>query len=339
MADQQLFKKLVAFSDIHFGYKGDSKQHNQDCEDFVSWFIEESKNFGAETCIFLGDWHHNRARTNVSTMNYSLRNIERLGKAFKKFFFITGNHDLYYRDKRELNSMEFSRNVDNVNIVSKPLNRDGVAIIPWLVGDEWKKIGRIKCKYMFGHFELPQFKMNAMVNMPETGQLHAEDFIHPEYIFSGHFHKRQIQEKMIYIGNPFPHNYSDAWDDDRGMMFLEWDKEPFFKSWEGAPKYRKLILSELLENPKACLDSNTYARIEMDISPTYEEISYIKEIIMDEYNPRDITLMPTQQDEYTEDFGGELNFESVDSLVLSHLASIESNSIDNELLARIYNTL
>ncbi|KKK84192.1 hypothetical protein LCGC14_2785820, partial [marine sediment metagenome] len=189
MADQQLFKKLVCFTDIHFGLKGDSRQHNQDCEDFVSWFIEEAKNFGAETCIFLGDWHHNRARINVSTMNYSLRNIERLGNTFEKFFFITGNHDLYYRDKRELNSMEFGRNVSNVNIVSKPLNQDGVAIIPWLVGSEWKKIGRIKCKYMFGHFELPKFKMNAMINMPETGQLHAEDFSHPEYIFSGHFHK------------------------------------------------------------------------------------------------------------------------------------------------------
>ena len=144
MSEQQLFKKLVAFTDVHFGLKSDYKQHNDDCENFISWFIEEAKEFGADTCIFLGDWHNNRARTNVSTMNYSLRNIERLGEAFEKFFFITGNHDLYYRDKRELNSMEFSRNINNVNIVSKPLNRDGVAIIPWLVGDEWKKIRRIK---------------------------------------------------------------------------------------------------------------------------------------------------------------------------------------------------
>jgi len=35
-----LFKKVACFTDIHFGLKSGSRTHNQDCEDFVSWFCE-----------------------------------------------------------------------------------------------------------------------------------------------------------------------------------------------------------------------------------------------------------------------------------------------------------
>ena len=108
------FNKVACFTDIHFGLKGNSRIHNDDCEDFVVWFIEQAKAHGCETCIFLGDWHHHRSATNVSTMNYTVSNMERLGKAFEKVYVIMGNHDLFYREKREINSMEFIRNIPNI---------------------------------------------------------------------------------------------------------------------------------------------------------------------------------------------------------------------------------
>lgn len=339
MAKNKLFHKVACFTDIHFGLKSDSRQHNIDCENFVTWFIEEAKSFGAETCIFLGDWHHNRAKVNVSTLNYSLANIERLGKSFERFYFITGNHDLYYRDKREINSVEFGRNIENVKIVSEPLIEGDVAIIPWLVGDEWKKIKEIKCRYMFGHFELPRFKMNQMVEMPDTGELSLDDLTSPEYVFSGHFHKRQYNNNVYYIGNAFPHNFADEGDDDRGAMFLEWGKEPVFKTWPGAPRYRKAKLSELLERPGNILNENTYARIDIDVNLNYETTNYIREVFEQEYNPRDLTFNPLAEDEVVSDFSSDVLFESVDSVVLEHLKAIESHNIDNELLSQIYRSL
>ena len=185
------FKKVACFTDIHFGLKGNSRVHNDDCEAFVIWFIEQAKLHGCETCIFLGDWHHHRSATNVSTMNYTVSNMERLGKAFEKVYVIMGNHDLYYRDKREINSMEYIRNIPNIQIVNEWLVEDDVAIIPWVVQDEWKKIEKMTQKYVFGHFELPYFKMNAMVEMPDTGTVKAEHFAGCGKVFSGHFHKRQ----------------------------------------------------------------------------------------------------------------------------------------------------
>ena len=80
------FKKVACFTDIHFGLKGNSRIHNDDCEAFIYWFIKQAKAHNCETCIFLGDWHHHRSATNVSTMNYTVSNIERLGKAFEKYY-------------------------------------------------------------------------------------------------------------------------------------------------------------------------------------------------------------------------------------------------------------
>ncbi len=169
-----LFKHAAVFTDIHYGLKSNSGVHLKDCNKFIDWFIAEAHARGAETCLFLGDWHHQRASVNVATLNASWRDLKKLNDAFETVYFITGNHDLFYRDKRELNSMEFARDLDNFVMVDEIMEQGDCAIIPWLVGDEHKQVAKMQVKYMFGHFELPYFKMNAMVEMPDHGGIKAE---------------------------------------------------------------------------------------------------------------------------------------------------------------------
>ena len=193
-----MFKKAAVFTDIHLGLKGNSKVHNDDCEQFVDWFIQNAKDNNCETGIFCGDWHHNRNSLNLTTMDATIRSMEKLGGAFEQFFFFDGNHDLYYKDKRDVNSTAFAKHIPGITFIDEITTKEDVTLVPWLVGEEWKKIKDIKSKYMFGHFELPSFYMNAMVQMPDTGELKAEHFKHQEYVFSGHFHKRQQQGKIHY---------------------------------------------------------------------------------------------------------------------------------------------
>ena len=90
MDTDNLFKKIAVCTDIHFGNKSNSLTHNKDCEDFVDWFIATAQENNCETAIFLGDWHHHRASINVSTLNYSLRSLEKLGSSFDNFCLFAG---------------------------------------------------------------------------------------------------------------------------------------------------------------------------------------------------------------------------------------------------------
>lgn len=335
-----LFKKLAAFTDIHFGMKSGSRTHNQDCEDFIKWFIDEAKREGCETCIFLGDWHHNRATTDVSTMNYTVSNLERLNDAFEKVYLMLGNHDEFYKDKREIHSLEFARLFPNIVPINETFTEGEVTLLPWLVGDEWKEVKNIKSRYVFGHLELPLFYMNAMVQMPDHGQLQSVDFVNQEYVFSGHFHKRQTKGNVTYIGNAFPHNYADSWDDDRGMMILEWGGTPQYRAWPDQPVYRTMKLSQVLENPDKYFRPKMHCRVTIDIPISFEEANYLKETFIPQYNLRELMLIPEKQEVNGADQTPvDLQFESVDTIVVNQITNIDSETYDQRLLLEIYNNL
>ena len=334
----QLFKTAACFTDIHYGLKQNSRLHLEDCHRYVDWFIAEAKARNAETCIFLGDWSHHRASINVATMNASLKDLKKLNDAFETVYFITGNHDLYYRDKREMNSVEYARDLSNFVMVDEFFEQDDVAIIPWLVGDDYKTVAKMKCKYMFGHFELPYFKMNAMVEMPDHGGITAKDLSNPEYVFSGHFHKRQYKGNIHYMGNAFPHNYADAQDNERGAMFLEWDQEPQYVNWAECPKYVTMGLRELLEAPEKFLDENTHARIKLDVAISYEEANFIRETFAEKFSVRELQLIVVKEEDEVFD-GEEINFESVDQIVISQLETIESQLVETHRLIEIYRNI
>jgi len=333
-----LFKHAAVFTDIHYGLKSNSGVHLRDCNKFIDWFIAEAHARGAETCLFLGDWHHQRASVNVATLNASWKDLKKLNDAFETVYFITGNHDLFYRDKRELNSMEFARDLDNFVMVDEIMEQGDCAIIPWLVGDEHKKVAKMQVKYMFGHFELPYFKMNAMVEMPDHGGIKAEHLEGPEYVFSGHFHKRQYKNNIHYIGNAFPHNYADVFDNERGAMFLEWDEEPVFVNWPDCPRYVSCGLKQLLDEKDSLLNENTYARVKIDVPISYEEATFIKEAFSKQFGVRELSLIPAKEEseEYVEE---DIHFETVNQIVLQQLETVESNTINRQMLIDIYNDI
>ena len=281
-----MFKKAAVFTDIHFGLKSNSKTHNDDCEEFVDWYI-----------------------------------------------------DLYYKDKRDLNSVAFGKHIEGITMVNEIMTIGDSTLVPWLVGDEWKKISKIKSKYVFGHFELPSFYMNAMVQMPDHGELKAEHFKNQEYVFSGHFHKRQVKGPVHYIGNALPHNYADAWDDERGMMILEHGGEPEYINWWNCPKYRTVKLSQLLDEKETLIKPKMYLRVTLDLPISYEEASFIKETFIKEYDCREITLIPSTKDDEINSEIDITRFESVDEIVAKEIEAIDSDNFDRKKLLDIYRDL
>ena len=338
-----LFDTAAVFGDIHFGKKGNSKQFNKDCSDFIDFFIAECKKMGIKTCIFLGDWHDNRQTLHISTLNYSIENLKKLNDAFETVYAIIGNHDMFYKDRRDVTSVVISEHLPNVVLIDDFLHVGNVTFCPWLVGTEWKTISDIakKSDYIFGHFEIPKFLMNVMVEMSDHGEISAEHFDDVTYMaFTGHFHKRQAKGKVCYIGSPMPHDYADAWDDERGFMVLDWGKTPRFIDWKEGPRYRSMRLSELLENPVRYVNENTYTKISTDLDLTYEEVQYIKESFLGAFQVRSFDISNGLKDSLDQDFNDEEGeFQTLDQIVVDGLLSVESIALDTNKLISLYQEL
>jgi DNA repair exonuclease SbcCD nuclease subunit len=336
-----LFKRAAFFTDIHYGLKSNSVQHNEDCDTFIDWFIDTAKKNGCETGFFLGDWHNHRSSINVQTLHYSLKALEKLNAAFSDFYFLVGNHDLFFRAKRDVHSVEFAQHLPNIHIVNDFTRIGDVVLAPWLVEGEWEQIKTMSGKYFLGHLELPTFLMNSFVEMPDHKEIQSNHFSGFDHVFSGHFHKRQTKNNITYIGNAFPHNFSDAGDDERGMMILSWGEAPVYHAWPDQPLYRVHNLSRVLDDPERLLLPNSHVRINLDIPVSYEEANFIREELAQKYRLRDVSLIPARQnleDDQTNYQNTE--FESVDSIIQRQISELEEGTaFDKQLLLQIYQAL
>lgn len=337
-----LFKKVMFFTDTHFGRSGNSPVANQDTLEFLDWAMDRALSWGAETCIFGGDWHDQRHTLHISTMHASLAGMDKINDAFKHIYWLPGNHDLLHREKRDIASIEFARNIKNIHIIRDPVTLSDVTFLPWLVGDEHKTVKAMKSRYVFGHLEMPGFKMNAAVVLPDSPHLLKHDqFTNQEYVFSGHFHIRQMEGRVIYTGNSMPFNFSDASDADRGIMLLEWGKEPIFEAWADQPLYRTAKLSEILADPGSILRPKVTVRVTVDVPLAFEEAQEIRDALEAEYGIRKLELLhQTSQDEGDQEYTNEgVEFKSVDQMVIDGIMSVESVGISPERLATIYRSL
>jgi DNA repair exonuclease SbcCD nuclease subunit len=341
-----LFDKAITFTDIHLGLKNNSKDHNIDCVNFVKFMIEEAKKRDIKTCIFMGDFFHNRSNVNINTLNYGLEIMHLLNDNFDITYFLVGNHDMYHKNKRDVTSINMAKVFERIHFINQIETIDDCTFIPFMIDDEYKKLPSLRSKYVFGHLELPGYLLNKMVAMPDHGKETEESFSGCDYVFSGHFHKRQAKQtskgtKILYTGNCFPHNFSDTWDDARGIMFLEHGAEPEFMMWPNAPRYRTFTLSEMLSEPTYYLEDNVIAKITIDIPITMDEISFIRETFCKLYKIREFNIIPSKKT-VSNDFGTQdldVSPESVDEIVIAQIKENRSNVIDNDLLIQLYLSL
>ena len=95
-----------------------------------------------------------------------------------------------------------------------------------------------------------------------------------------------------------------------------------------------------MDNTEDILKPKTHIKVNLDIDISYQEANQIKEIYLEKYPIREITLLPNTSAEYTENQSiEELEFETVDKVVLNQLQCIKSETIKIDKLVSIYNSL
>ena len=289
-------KKALLLTDIHYGCRNNSDQHNQDNGNYIDWFIAQCKKEKPSHVFFLGDWFENRNQISVKTLNYSQSDARKLNALGIPIIFIIGNHDLYLRGSRDVFSTNMFADLENFVIVSEPVyidkNKEWL-VSPYLFKSEYPELaGAINnSKYVFGHFEFRNFVVTGADRVMDHGP-DADAFSGPKFIFSGHFHKRQANKNIIYIGNTFPTNYGDAGDAERGLCIFDrtsGEDDISFLNWPKAPLFFKTTLSRIISEA-ADFPVNSRVRCILDMDVAYSEVQALREEMISMFKLREFSV-------------------------------------------------
>lgn len=346
----KLLKKAALFTDIHWGKKNNSEEHNQDCMNFITWFCEQVKaDPEIDHIWFLGDWHEHRAAINAFTLQRSFHGAKTLNELGLPVYFLIGNHDLAFRNTRTTYTTEIFEPLENFILLSETKVIEEihgkVLAIPYLREDEYPTLIEHKdVPVAMGHLELKGFRVSGSSNVMEHGPEAGTFFKHQKRVFSGHYHQRQTQDNVHYIGNVAPMDFSDANDTKRGMAVYDFVKDKLqYVDWPDCPKYLKLTLSDVLENPKQTLIKNARVKVDVDTEITFEESNIIREKLQKKFALREITLeesysidVKLSEDEQAIE---ELQLETTNEVITELLRRIKDSSVDTDLLLSIYKKL
>ena len=240
--------KVAIFSDLHLGVHSNSSEWHKYAIEWANWFREECRDKGIKDLIFCGDWHHNRSEISVNTLQVSADILD----MFEEFnlIAITGNHDIYYKRRTDVNSLSIFKNRKNVTILEQYQTLEAfdkkLSFCPWNTPTKVIEESDV----IFGHFEIETFKMNAF-KICEEGVRVKDLLKKSSLIISGHFHTRHEKQfgagTILYVGNPFQMDFGDA-GNRKGYHILDLDtlEYEFFEN-NVSPCYEKITLSELVE--------------------------------------------------------------------------------------------
>jgi len=213
--------KIALLNDTHFGARNDSPVFL----DYFTKFFDEiffpyCKEHNIKTLVHLGDVVDRRKFINFKTAHTFRQNfMKRLWEEKIDTHIILGNHDTYYKNTNEVNSItELCTTYDGQNepwIYSSPkeVEFDGLKILmlPWICDDNLEEsihaIDTTNAQICFGHLEIKGFEMHrGVMNMQG---LEPEQFRRFEKVLSGHFHKKSDNGHIYYLGTQYQIMWSD----------------------------------------------------------------------------------------------------------------------------------
>ena len=344
--------KIALFTDYHVGKTRDLF-YTTTTLDYMEWFCSLVKQDPTIDCIgFLGDWHESRNSIYIDTLNISNQLITKLNDLGLPIFFVVGNHDLATRHTRDIHSCVFFERFENVIVIDQPTiypHFSGSALFsPYLFHTEYEFcLTKQPVRHLLGHFEFKDFVITGYNIKMEHGP-DADELKEYDTILSGHFHKRQKQSNVQYIGNTFCTSFADANDVERGACVYQFDtKTTTYHNWNGGPRFVKTTLTQLAEGRlTAPINDKTFIRCIADVEISYEEHTQLKQEFIKRYGVRSVLIEEDKQavkERISEALPGigeeELANSTVDELVHKMLSNVQIENIDNTLLTDIYKSL
>jgi len=214
--------KIAILNDTHAGIRNSSDIFIANADKFYSdtffpYLVENNINH----IVHLGDYYDNRKYVNFRSLNcnrqHFLKPLRELGITMD---IIRGNHDTFYKNTGELNSLKelLGHYMNEINIIHDPTVMEygslKMGLVPWIDDENETQcmdfLAKAKCDWIGGHFEISGYDMMKGVKC-EHG-LDKSVFKRFERVLSGHFHTKSEQDNIMYLGSQMEFFWNDAHD-------------------------------------------------------------------------------------------------------------------------------
>lgn len=214
--------KVAIINDTHCGIRNSSDIFIDNAEKFYSdVFFPYLLEHNIRHIIHLGDYYDNRKFINFRALhrnrNHFLKPLRQHGITMD---IIRGNHDTYYKNTGELNSLKelLGHYMNEVTIISDPtvMDYDGLkmGLVPWIDEENTEQtmafLKNAQCDMIGGHFEIEGYEM--FKGQKSQHGLDRNLFKRFESVFSGHFHTKSSQGNISYLGSQMEFFWNDAHD-------------------------------------------------------------------------------------------------------------------------------
>ena len=272
--------KIAVLNDTHTGIRNSSEIFLNNAEDFYNnVFFPECEKQNIKQILHLGDYYDHRKFVNFKALNHNRRVfLDQLRIRGMSMDIIPGNHDTYFKNTNELNSLKecLGHYMNEVNIIMEPKVMSygslNIGLVPWICQDNYDVcmnfIKECKADWIGAHLELNGFEL--MRGIKNQHGMNPKVFERFELVLTGHFHCSSKQDNVWYLGSQMEFFWSDAHD----------------------PKYFHVIDTETrkiekIRNPHTLFEKVLYNDEEIDYNNYNKNFSkkFVKVVVVNKTDP------------------------------------------------------
>lgn len=212
--------KIAILNDTHAGIRNSSDIFMDYQERFYSEvFFPHLLENNITQILHLGDYYDNRKTINFKALHHNRKIfLEKLREYGITMDIILGNHDTYFKNTNDLNSLKelLGHYMNEVNIVTEPtvMNYEGlkIGLVPWICPENEQQcldfLESCDAPFIGAHLELKGFEMAK--GMPCMDGMDRKHFKRFESVLTGHFHAKSSNDNIHYLGSQMEFFWNDC---------------------------------------------------------------------------------------------------------------------------------
>jgi DNA repair exonuclease SbcCD nuclease subunit len=238
--------KIVVYSDLHLYNHHRLLVNSETALRFLTFLKNYCLENEIDTIISAGDFFHTKARAYAPHVIQALLRVKDIDKSNIKQYMLVGNHDMA-NPNNTMNSIVF-------------VFSDYAKIIPdyYFIDHDNVRIHFLSFAHqMFENFILAEEKKNVLIahldivgfTMPNgfraTTGFKISDFSEFDLVITGHYHKHQSRDNIVYIGSPYQTSFAER-EQPHGFLVLDTETVTWeFVEYDDAPKYKVISIKKL----------------------------------------------------------------------------------------------